>query len=1557
MKSLHMMMWYLTILLGILLSTVNGNRPPDIDDINYVTRSSITDTSVDIKYYTRTNNDVSRHVSNNGIVSKSVTTVASYTSLRKNDQVSTSSQPSTVLTGKTEYDSIAVTNHMTPSSANTDDKITTRYKLKLMQTKDVGNSVAGITPPITSYGPTTHISIIDACDTEYLEVTNTPVQVKAFTRYDSSLQTKCTLNVTVPNNTALSVRLINSGLNNVSTYFYMENVGNLPQNCTDRYVVVSVDHTPCVTIVSGSQFRFHFQNIDILVELYTVDFQISKCFHTQSTTIGQAQCKLKSYAKEIQQRIDKYWVSDGCVNMTRYLADCVCDCPCTCTLGYREWLSTCNNGKDMNTTRADLIVYNPNSKAISFANTGFNAIQENGFLGFYDLEILVLEQNSLSILTVLEQQSLSANHTSNTGVLPSGVFDLLGNLTVLDLSDNNIAVLPSGVFDVLGNLTVLNLSDNNIAVLPSGVFDLLGNLTVLDLSDNNIAVLPSGVFDVLGNLTVLDLSDNNIAVLPSGVFDLLGNLTVLDLSDNNIAVLPSGVFDLLGNLTVLDLSDNNIAVLPSGVFDLLGNLTVLNVSDNNIAVLPSGVFDLLGNLTVLDLSDNNIAVLPSGVFDLLGNLTVLDLNDNNIAVLPSGVFDLLGNLTVLNLSDNNIAVLPSGVFDFLGNLTVLDLNDNNIVVLPSGVFALLGNLTVLDLSGSNIATLPTGVFESLDELRYLSLRGNTITTLPEGVFDSLGKLWKVDMSDNNIDTLPAGVFDPLDRLGYLDMSHNNIAALPAGVLDSLVELWFLDLSDNMISFPVGVFDLLGNLTELNLSDNNIAVLPSGVFDLLGNLTVLDLSGNNIVALPTGVFESLGELRYLSLNDNTITTLPVDVFDSLGNLWKLDMSDNSIAALPAGVFDSLGKLRYLDMSDNNIDALLAGVFDSLGDLWYLTLSDNNIADLPSGVFDLLGNLTGLALSNNNIAALPAGVFASLGKLWKLDMSNNSIAALPAGVFDPLGNLKLLDMSNNNITASLAGVFDSLGNLWYLNLNDNNIGVLPAGVFDALGRLGYLDMSDNTIAALPSGVFDLLGNLTFLSVCKNNLVALPDQIFYYTNNLIFLSVSYNAIQKIGRKMFSNETKLRTFDMRKNEMFKISHDSFKTNPQNASIIVDKYATCCFMDKAQCVSIKPRPEYLTCKRMLQDVFLRISVWILGLSAFICNGIAYYVRRHKREADKVQTLLISHLSLSDLLMGVNMLILASADVYYGEYFPSYAHVWRQGFACKLAGFLSIFSSEGSVFFIALISIDCLLRIKYPFSGFQLYTKWTKFCVALAWLMAFLISVIPIALATDTGDVFSVSEVCIGIPIVKRHLTTFRNTSVEINITSITTTFRYKQLYEHSMKRWVSISTGVKIAQQLQQQNVTYTITNIIGSQISPIFSIVIFVGVNLTCFFIVALCYIYIFIKAGKTTLKGDKKIRMATKIFAIVLTDFCCWVPLSFICILVQCGVITVSPEMYAWTVGFILPINSSINPFLYVLYETISNHIKKKREKRKDRENIEMQVRWKPLLKFGLKFDQKE
>lgn len=48
-------------------------------------------------------------------------------------------------------------------------------------------------------------------------------------------------------------------------------------------------------------------------------------------------------------------------------------------------------------------------------------------------------------------------------------------------------------------------------------------------------------------------------------------------------------------------------------------------------------------------------------------------------------------------------------------------------------------------------------------------------------------------------------------------------------------------------------------------------------------------------------------------------------------------------------------------------------------------------------------------------------------------------------------------------------------------------------------------------------------------------------------------------------------------------------------------------------------------------------------------------------------------------------------------------------------------------------------------------------------------------------------------------------------------------------------------------------------------------------------------------------------------MITDFCCWVPLSIMAFINFAGV-RLSPEAYAVSAIVLLPINSSLNPIIY-------------------------------------------
>ncbi|XP_072043231.1 uncharacterized protein [Amphiura filiformis] len=1038
--------------------------------------------------------------------------------------------------------------------------------------------------------------------------------------------------------------------------------------------------------------------------------------------------------------------------------------------------------------------------------------------------------------------------------------------------------------------------------------------TALGLSFANTSLndIKSHAFADLNALKYLILDHNNIQVLPMTIFQNLSQLEVLNLGYNYLTYLTPGLFHSSVSLQYLDLSHNDIHVIHRDVFSLLHESFYLYLSYNNLTTLPDRIFMSLRKIDgTLDLSYNTLTSLPDGIFTSLQAIYgTLDLSYNTLTLLPDGLFiSLQGIEGTLNLSYNTLTSLPDGIFTSLQKIY----------------------LGTIDLSHNILTSLPDGMFTSLQEIYYgtLDLSYNSLTSLPDGMFTSLQKIYggTIDLSHNILTSLPDGIFTSLQEISYgtLDLSYNSLTSLPDGIFTSLQKIYLgtIDLSHNILtSLPDGIFTSLQEIVAgtLDLSNNKLTSLPDGIFTSrqIIYLGTLDLSHNTLTSLPDGMFTSLVDTNscILDLSYNNLTTLPNRIFSMMGGLLALDLSHNDLVMLPGDMFSSMQEQ----------------------DLLSLDLSHNKLVTLSDDCFKTLSKLKLLNLRSNQLMINSSLLFKSLSALKVLDISMNTLVPFSTNLFNSTVNLLSLDIFQNSLATIPSGALKTLSALIYLNISRNVLLTLPS--FSTLVELTVLDLSDNKLQSFTSKTFHGLDNLQSLFLSNNQISELSKDAFYHLHELVFLNLSHNTIQEINSKAF--QTKLETIDLRGNDMYRITHQSFNNFSNSTVILVDQYSSCCFIEDAQCIPQEPRPEYLTCNRMLPNVSIRVSIWVIGLFAFISNGIAYYLHSQKRHKNKVQKLLISQLSLSDLLMGINMLIIVIADLYYNEFFPSYALKWRQGFACKLAGFLSILSSEGSVFFITLISIDRLIAVKYPFGGHLLTTRMAQICTALAWLTAIFMSGLSIGLASEEGELFSISEVCIGIPIVRRHSAELKNDSIQINTTGFVPRIKL------FVNRLEYIPTDIIVDQQQYEQNVTYTIAEITGSQISPIISIVIFIGVNLLCFMVVAACYIQIFRIARNASKKAartqthDDEIRMARKMAALVFTDFFCWVPLCITCILAQCNLIEIPPEAYVWIIGFILPINSSINPFLYVIYGEISDYWKKRKDARNARQQIEMQRR---------------
>ena len=205
---------------------------------------------------------------------------------------------------------------------------------------------------------------------------------------------------------------------------------------------------------------------------------------------------------------------------------------------------------------------------------------------------------------------------------------------------------------------------------------------------------------------------------------------------------------------------------------------------------------------------------------------------------------------------------------------------------------------------------------------------------------------------------------------------------------------------------------------------------------------------------------------------------------------------------------------------------------------------------------------------------------------------------------------------------------------------------------------------------------------------------------------------------------------------------------------LLVTKSAVCCYAQPPlKCESVEPRSPFLTCTHLLTFDSLRIVVWSISIFGIVGNVLALIkgFTQRKQQRNKVQYLLITNLSISDLMMCIYLIILVSADMNYADFFPTNSKVWRSSTLCRFAGALSVLSSEASAFLIMLISIDRFLRVKYryPFGTRRLTMPLARFLLAILWLVALGFGTATYVLSGMDTKIYSISEVCIGLPISK----------------------------------------------------------------------------------------------------------------------------------------------------------------------------------------------------------------
>uniref|UniRef100_A0A3B4T6G5 Relaxin family peptide receptor 1 n=1 Tax=Seriola dumerili TaxID=41447 RepID=A0A3B4T6G5_SERDU len=516
-----------------------------------------------------------------------------------------------------------------------------------------------------------------------------------------------------------------------------------------------------------------------------------------------------------------------------------------------------------------------------------------------------------------------------------------------------------------------------------------------------------------------------------------------------------------------------------------------------------------------------------------------------------------------------------------------------------------------------------------------------------------------------------------------------------------------------------------------------------------------------------------------------------------------------------------------------------------------------------------NVTMMSLQRNRLQKLRANTFFKYQSLQKLYLQHNRIrdVIFISYIYFALLCVSLLSLPavdrvllNNSLT-KLDDICQEMPRLNWLDLEGNHIEAIGNVSFCSCSMLTVLVLQRNRISHIHEQSFSVLQKLGELDLSNNRLVAIPPNLFVLLGDLLQLNISYNPIEELQVDHFDKLHKLKSLSIEGIEIGNIQRRMFEPLKYLTHIYFKKFQYCGYAPHVR--SCKPNTDGISSfEDLLANIVLRVFVWVVSATTCFGNIFVICMRSYIRSENKLHAMCIISLCCADGLMGIYLFMIGAYDLKFRGEYNRHAQAWMDSSQCQVIGSLAMLSTEVSVLLLTYLTLEKYICIVYPFQ--YLTPGWRRTVTILLgiWVFGFIIAFLPLA--------------CKGL---------FRN------------------FYG---------TNGVCFPLHSEQPETLW----------AHVYSIVIFLGLNLVAFLIIVLSYASMFYniqRTGTQTTKYSnhikKEVTIAKRFFSIVITDSLCWIPI-FILKSLSLLQVEIPGTISSWVVIFILPINSALNPILYTL-----------------------------------------
>ncbi|KAM4719656.1 thyrotropin receptor-like [Anableps anableps] len=508
----------------------------------------------------------------------------------------------------------------------------------------------------------------------------------------------------------------------------------------------------------------------------------------------------------------------------------------------------------------------------------------------------------------------------------------------------------------------------------------------------------------------------------------------------------------------------------------------------------------------------------------------------------------------------------------------------------------------------------------------------------------------------------------------------------------------------------------------------------------------------------------------------VELVPVFHF-SIQEVWLVR---TKLASIPQNTFASLPNISHIYISDDNgLRSLERHSFYNLSRVMHIELHNiKTLSYIDQEAFKKLPNLKYLGITNTGLTSFPVLQFVqSRQEDFILEIVENVfIRVIPANSFTGVSEKALIVILNGNGLTEIQDYAFNGSQLEevYLHRNMDLEHIAEFAFSGVIHGPTHLDLSETKVHSLPSVG---MSNIEILQLRKTWALKVlpPFSAFLHLQSAHMTFASHCCGLKMLKRWrreehFCNHTKAAFAKLQEsfavfsgkllgNSFSRQLKDNSRTpmarstyyNLNNLSVgcqdkqpqdeglfVVDlsseqpgeefDFTLCNDLHKDNGPLCTPLPDALNpCEDVMSQGFLRVLVWVVSLLAISANSLVLFILLTSQQKLSVTRFLLGHLAFADGCMGMYLLLIAFVDYYTHSNYYHYAISWQTGNGCNLAGILSLFASELSVYTLTSISFQrwhAIFNAMRP--DRQMRLRHAAVLMLIGWLFCGIVAFLPV---------------------------------------------------------------------------------------------------------------------------------------------------------------------------------------------------------------------------------------